>query len=71
MTEQDETYLREIHAGLAMLGLLVRGVPALNIPTLAYEIADGMTQARYPSEGGISSIKRRYAKREKLNETES
>lgn len=41
----------------------------LRVPTLAYELADGMAQARKPSEeGGIVSIKRRYAKKEKSDE---
>ena len=70
MNEQDQEYLRDLHAGFAMMGLLMKGdQPVLQVPTLAYEIADGMAQARKPSEeGGIVSIKRRYAKKEKADE---
>lgn len=70
MNEQEQEYLRDLHAGFAMIGLLMKGDhPVLQVPTLAYEIADGMAQARKPSEeGGIVSIKRRYAKKEKADE---
>jgi len=70
MTEQDTEYLRDLHAGFALIGLLMKGDhPVLFIPTLAYEIADGMQQARKPpEEGGIVSIKRRYVKKEKDDE---
>lgn len=72
MDEQEQEYLRDLHAGFALIGLLMKGdCTVLQMPTLAYEIADGMAQARKPSdpeEGGIVSIKRRYAKREKTND---
>jgi hypothetical protein len=70
MNEQEQEYLRDLHAGFAMIGLLMKGdCSVLRVPTLAYELADGMAQARKPSEeGGIVSIKRRYAKKEKSDE---
>lgn len=73
MSEQEQEYLRDLHAGFAMIGLLMKGDKSvLQIPTLAYEIADGMAQARKPSEeGGIVSIKRRYAKGVKSDDKDS
>ena len=65
MTDQELQYLRDLHAGMAMIGLLMKGdKPLLQIPTLAYEIADGMQQARKPNDDGIASIRRRFAKKE-------
>jgi hypothetical protein len=65
MTDQELEYLRDLHAGMAMIGLLMKGEKSiLQIPSLAYEIADGMQQARKPNDNGIASIKRRYAKKE-------
>jgi hypothetical protein len=72
MDDHELDYLRDLHAGFAMIGLLMKGdKPTLSIPALAYELADGMRQARAPSdEGGIVSIKRRYAKKERVYEDE-
>ena len=46
MDEQDRSNLRDLHAGFAMLGLLMRGEHPPTVPTLAYELADAMQEAR-------------------------
>jgi hypothetical protein len=63
MTDEDTQYLREIHAGMALMGLLVNGVyDPDRTPFLAYEIAEDMQKARtLLNDRGIASIKRRYA----------
>jgi len=63
MNEQDLEQLREVFAGLAMLGLIVRGVEPALIPKLAYELADSMRETKSES-AGIVSVKR-HLKKEK------
>ena len=46
MNEQDLEQLREVHAGLAMVGLLMKGVYDEDIPKRAYQLADSMLVAR-------------------------
>jgi hypothetical protein len=67
MDEQDRSNLRDLHAGFAMVGLLMRGHHPPEIPTLAYELADLMQEERDLHGAGIVSVKRR-TKKEKANE---
>ena len=57
----DDNAVREMHAGLAMVGLLMRGVENYDIPSLAYQLADAMIIAsKEPTpEVGIAAVKRR------------
>jgi len=67
MTDDDLEYLRELHAGMALMGLLINGdYDSIQTPCLAYEIADDMQKARtLLNDRGIVSIKRRYADKRK------
>jgi hypothetical protein len=59
MNEQD---LRDCFAMFAMVGLCMREevLAFVNIPDMAYQVADGMLEARKPKEGtGIVAVKRR------------
>jgi hypothetical protein len=66
MDEQDKSNLRDLHAGFAMIGLLMKGLHPPEIPTLAYELADAMQEARDLHGAGIVSVKRR--KKEKSDD---
>jgi hypothetical protein len=66
MDEQDRSNLRDLHAGFAMVGLLMRGEHPPTVPTLAYELADAMQEARDLHGAGIVSVKRR--KKEKSDD---
>ena len=61
MNEQDKEYLRDLLAGFAMAGLLMRGNNKLEqIPPAAYEMADQMMEVRDPEESiGLPAIKRK------------
>lgn len=60
MTDQDKEYLRDLLAGFALAGLLMRGNNKLEqISESAYSLADDMLDARNPKEEGIVAIKRR------------
>jgi hypothetical protein len=67
MDEQDRSNLRDLHAGFAMMGLLMKGHHPDQIPALAYELADEMQEARGQHGAGIVSVKRR-TKKEKAHE---
>lgn len=67
MNEQDLEQLREVHAGLAMLGLLMKGVYDQDVASRAYQIADSMLIARSES-AGIVSVKR-HLKKEKAHDS--
>ena len=67
MDEQDRSNLRDLHAGFAMMGLLIKGTHPTSIPALAYNLADEMQEARDQHRAGIVSVKRR-TKKEKANE---
>lgn len=62
MSEQDKEYLRDLLAGFALAGLLMRGNNKLeSIAEGAYSLADDMLEARDKqpeSEEGIVKIKR-------------
>jgi hypothetical protein len=60
MTEQDKEYLRDLLAGFALIGLLMRGNNKLEqLASGAYALADEMLEARNPPEEGIVAIKRK------------
>jgi hypothetical protein len=67
MDEQDRSNLRDLHAGFAMLGLLMRGDHPSTVSSNAYELADLMQEARDLHGAGIVSVKRR-TKKEKADE---
>ena len=67
MDEQDRSNLRDLHAGFALLGLLIRGEHPPSVPSIAYELADAMQEARELHGAGIVSVKRQ-TKKEKANE---
>jgi hypothetical protein len=59
MNEQD---LRDCFAMFAMVGLCMREEVAVfgSVPDMAYQVADGMLEARKPKdETGIVAVKRR------------
>ena len=67
MNEQDLENLRELHAGFALAGLLMKGVDVNLAPHMAYELADAMQEARL-APSGIASIKKRLKKKDKSDE---
>jgi hypothetical protein len=77
MNEEDRSNLRDLHAGFALVGLLMKikgiqlsrgGTAMSQLAESAYEIADAMQEARDQHSVGIVSIKRQTNK-EKANET--
>jgi len=66
MDEQDRSNLRDLHAGFAMVGLLMKGHHPDQIPALAYRLADEMQEERDLHGAGIVSVKRR--KKEKSDD---
>jgi hypothetical protein len=66
--EEDRSNLRDLHAGFAMIGLLMKGEHPPTVPSLAYELADAMQEARDLQLKGIVSVKRQ-TKKEKANES--
>jgi len=77
MNEEDRSNLRDLHAGLALVGLLMKikgiqlsrgGTAMSQLAESAYEIADAMQEARDQHSVGIVSIKRQTNK-EKANES--
>ena len=69
MNEEDRSNLRDLHAGFALLGLIMKGGLSDRLTETAYEIADAMQEARDQHSVGIVSIKRQ-TKKEKANETQ-
>lgn len=67
MDDEDRSNLRDLHAGFAMIGLIMRGEAPHNIPAKAYLFADEMQEARDQHGAGIVSVKRR-TKKEKADE---
>lgn len=67
----DDEDLRDLFAGLALMGIVSRGMPVSSIrehALNAYAIADAMIEAKYAEkepEVGITAIKRKYTKQEK------
>ena len=64
MDEQDRSTLRDLHAGFAMIGLIMKGEAPHDIPMKAYLYADEMQEARDQHGVGIVSVKRRTKKGE-------
>jgi hypothetical protein len=68
MNEEDRSNLRDLHAGFAMIGLIMKGEEPHNVAMKAYLYADEMQDARdLPIQAGIVSVKRR-TKKEKADE---
>ena len=57
--DEHENNLRDLAAMFAMTGLIIRNRANEDIPSVAYEIADMMMEARKPEEAGIVAIKKR------------
>jgi hypothetical protein len=69
MNEEDRSNLRDLHAGFALVGLIMRGGnDVTSLTEKAYELADAMQYQRDRHEVGIVSIKRQ-TKKEKANES--
>jgi hypothetical protein len=68
MTDEDRSNLRDLHAGFALVGLLMKGNHTDQVARLAYEIADAMQDERDQHGAGIVSIKRQ-TKKEKAHES--
>lgn len=66
MNDEDSSNLRDLHAGFALIGLLMRD-QTFNLASRAYKLADEMQEARNQHGAGIVSIKRQ-TKKEKANE---
>ena len=62
MNDEDRSNLRDLHAGFAMIGLLMKGEHPPTVPSLAYELADAMQEARDLRMSGIVSVKSRIKK---------
>ena len=62
MNDEDRSNLRDLHAGFAMIGLLMKGEHPPTVPSLAYELADAMQEARDRHDVGIVSVKRQTKK---------
>ena len=67
MNDEDRSNLRDLHAGFALVGLIMRRGVTLEIAEDAYDIADAMRRARDQHSVGIVSVKRQ-TKKEKANE---
>jgi hypothetical protein len=70
MTDEDRSNLRDLHAGFAMIGLIMKGEEPHNIAMMAYLYADEMQSARNQHGAGIVSIKRQ-TKKEKADEKQT
>lgn len=60
MTDQDKDMLRDVFAGLALVGIIVKygGEDTESASITAYEYADQMMKAREPKEeAGIVAVK--------------
>jgi hypothetical protein len=68
MTDEDKSNLRDLHAGFALIGLLMAdNTSEFDLANRAYKLADEMQEAREPHGEGIVSVKRR-TKKEKADE---
>ena len=66
MNDEDRSNLRDLHAGFALCGLLMKGETGISLLTeAAYVIADAMQEERNRHGAGIVSVKRQ-TKKEKL-----
>jgi len=64
MNDEEKEYLRDLLAGFALAGLLMRGNNKLEeLAEGAYALADHMIEARKPQETiGLPAIKKRVKK---------
>ena len=67
MDDEDRSNLLDLHAGFALVGLLMKGNHTNQVARLAYEIADAMQDERDQHGVGIVSIKRQ-TKKEKAHD---
>ena len=67
MNDEDRSNLRDLHAGFALIGLIMRKGVTDEIAEIAYEVADSMQRVRDQHGVGIVSVKRQ-TKKEKANE---
>jgi hypothetical protein len=68
MNDEDRSNLRDLHAGFALIGLIMKGDnSSQGMAQVAYGIADAMQDERDRHGVGIVSIKRQ-TKKEKANE---
>ena len=65
---EDRSYRRDLHAGFAMIGLIMRGENLLRTPAMAYELADLMQDAREQHRAESAPVKRQ-TKKEKADES--
>jgi hypothetical protein len=65
--EEDQSNRRDLHAGFAMIGLIMRGQDPFKIPAMAYELADLMQEERAQHRAESAPVKRQ-TKKEKANE---
>jgi len=63
MIDKELESLRDLYAGLAMLGLITKGVYRDDIARISFEIADSMLETRTTKEG-IVSVNRQFHKGE-------
>jgi hypothetical protein len=66
MDDEDRSNLRDLHAGFALIGLLMSD-KTFDLANRAYKLADEMQEARDSHGAGIVSVKRR-TKKEKADE---
>jgi uncharacterized protein related to proFAR isomerase len=62
MTEEDTAYLRALYAGLAMNGIVTRGINADIVEQVAKNsvlMADALLQQLDPKEEGIAKARRK------------
>lgn len=68
MNDEDRSNLRDLHAGFALIGLIMKGGhSSQGMAQVAYGIADAMQDERDRHGVGIVSIKRQ-TKKEKAND---
>jgi homospermidine synthase len=58
MTNDDKDMLKNMYAGLAMLGYISAGAPTFSIPEKSFDMAEKMMLIFEPEEGGIVKIKK-------------
>ena len=60
---EDDLEVRDLFAMFAMVGWIMNGdYSPLEIPAIAYNMADAMIEARKPATSGLPSIKRKPRK---------
>lgn len=54
MMDKELESLRDLYAGMALLGLITKGIYRDQLARLSFEIADSMLEARTAKEGIVS-----------------